>query len=129
MMKLLFLAALAITLSAASIDGKWSVDVQRGGKAAAPDAKKLTFVMDLKSQGETLTGTVSAQNAKGKARSVNISEGKITRDSFRFVTVQKAKAGENRVVWSGRVQGDELTGTRGREGAKRAASFAGKRVK
>jgi len=106
--------------SAASIDGKWSVDVQTGGKKAA--AKKLTFVMDLKSSGDALSGTVSAE---GKARSVSVAEGKVTGDSFRFVTVQ----GDNKVVWSGTVKGDAISGSRGRDGAKRAPSFTGSRVK
>ena len=128
MMKRIILSvfALAMMLSAASIDGKWSVDVQSGGKKAA--AKKQTFVMDLKSAGEALTGTVSAESAKGKTRSLSISEGKVTGETFRFVTAQKTKDGEAKVVWTGTVKGDEITGSRGREGAKRAPSFSGKRV-
>ncbi|MDZ4801622.1 MAG: hypothetical protein SGI92_25985 [Bryobacteraceae bacterium] len=123
MKKLFLLSVFALAMSvasAASIDGKWSVDVQTGGKKAA--AKKLTFVMDLKSSGDALSGTVSAE---GKARSVSVAEGKVTGDSFRFVTVQ----GDNKVVWSGTVKGDAISGSRGRDGAKRAPSFTGSRVK
>jgi hypothetical protein len=74
-----------------------------------------------------LTGTVTANNPKGKGRTIAIEEGKVTGDNFRFVTAQKTKKGDNKLVWSGTVKGDELSGTRGRDGAKRAPSFSAKR--
>ncbi len=126
-MRLVFLvAAFVATLAAANIDGQWAGELQAGGRRAA-DAPKVAFVLNLKSQGETLTGTVTATGPKGRSREIAISDGRLTGDSFRFVTMQKTKQGENKIVWSGSVKGDELTGSRGKEGAKRAPSFTAKR--
>lgn len=122
---LTLVAAFAMCMAAASIDGQWAGEVQPGKKAANP--QKVTFTLNLKSQGDTLTGSVTPNNPKGKARAINIQEGKLTGDSFRFVTVQTSKKGENKIVWSGTVKGDEITGSRGRDGARRAPSFTAKR--
>jgi hypothetical protein len=112
----------------APIDGAWSGQITTKPKNAAADWKAPEFSLELKAEGDKLTGTVTPKNAKGKGRSLAIVDGKVNADgSFTFVTVQKGKDGENRQLWNGAVKGDEITGTRGKEGAKRAPSFSAKR--
>jgi len=123
---LLLLAATALTLSAASLDGMWSAQVTTKPKKAAADWKAPEFDLNLKTEGDKLTGTVSAANAK-RAQQAQIQDGKVTGDSFTFVTMQKTKDGESKIVWSGTLKGEEMTGTRGKEGAKKTPSFVAKR--
>lgn len=126
-MKLAAIALLAVawSASAANLDGKWAAEVTPGGKKGAV-ARSATVVFDLKSQDSQLMGTVVA--SKGKhARPMAIQDGKIDGDSFTFTTVQHAKKGDVKFNWQGTLKGDQISGTRGREGAKRGAPFTAKR--
>jgi hypothetical protein len=116
-------AVLCLTpLSAASgLDGKWSAEVQASGKKAKKSAGPATLT--LLSDGGKITGTVGA----GK-RAATIQDGKLDGSNFSFVTVRKGKKGESRLVWTGTLDGDQLRGTRTREGGKRGASFVAKRL-
>lgn len=122
------LIAGGMTLMAASIDGKWSGEVQmRGRKAASADARKVEVMLNLKSEGDQLTGSVTG-NARGRGKEVTIQDGRIEGEKFSFTTMQKTKDGENKILWSGSVEGDQLTGTRSRDGAKRSVEFTAKRA-
>lgn len=127
-MVLLLSAAVA---AAAGIDGKWTSEIaarvpRKGGKQGAA-AKPAQVTFNLKSEGGKVTGTMTAGGGK-RARALEIQDGKIDGDSFSFTTVQKTKKGENKLTWRGSVKGDELTGTRSREGGKRGQPFTAKRV-
>jgi hypothetical protein len=131
-MKLLAMALLTLACSgwAANLDGKWTAELSpAAGKKAA--AKKNTatppvFMLDLKTQGGQLTGSVSAARAK-RAREVDIQNGKVDGDHFTFTTLQHGKNGDAKFLWEGTLAGEQIKGTRTREGAKRGAKFAAKR--
>ena len=95
--------------------------MQSRGKKAKKTAP-TTATLNLTSDGKMVTGSVSL----GK-KPTPVVEGKLDGSSFSFVTVRKGKKGDSRVVWSGTVEGDKLSGTRSREGGKRGLSFTAKR--
>jgi hypothetical protein len=56
-----------------------------------------------------------------------IQNGKIEGDRISFTTVQKGKNGDQIFVWEGTLQGDQISGERRRDGAKRGLPFVAKR--
>jgi hypothetical protein len=115
-------AILCLTPLAAStgLDGKWPVEFQSRGKKAKKAVTPATLT--LTTDGKQINGTVST----GK-KAVPVQDGKIEGSNFSFVTVRKGKKGESRLLWTGTLDGDQIRGTRAKEGGKRGASFAGKR--
>lgn len=113
----------ALTMLAAGIDGKWTSEMTMRG----PDGEmKITATFDLKSSGESLTGSVAM--AGPRASTSEIMEGKVTGNKFSFKTKQTTQKGEMIQVWEGTVDGDTLTGTRAREGGNRKTEFTAKRT-
>jgi len=113
----------AVAVFAAGIDGKWTSEMTMRG----PDGEmKVTTTMDLKSSGETLTGTVAT--AGPRPGTAEIMEGKIAGNKFSFKTKQTTKKGEMINVWEGTIDGDSLTGSRGREGGNNKMEFTAKRL-
>jgi len=114
-------ALLCLTPLAAStgLDGKWSVEFQSRGKKAK---KTTSATLILTSDGKQVNGTVSA----GK-KALPVQDGKMDGSHFSFVTVRQGKKGASRLLWTGSLDGDQIRGTRAKEGGKRGASFAGKR--
>ena len=109
---LLYVASLPVL--AASIDGKWISERQVG----AADGKTYahTTIFTLKSDGESLTGTVVQTSAapwmsESSGRSVDISDGKVDGDKFSFKLTMDTKQGQRTVVYEGTVEGDQLKGT------------------
>jgi hypothetical protein len=126
-MKLAALALLFIAWSAAAanLDGRWAAEMAPGGKKATT-AKSAAVTLDLKSQGSQLTGSVIA--SKGKhARPMAIQDGKIDGNRFTFATVQHVKKGDVKFTWQGTLNGEQISGTRNRDGAKRGVPFTAKR--
>lgn len=111
---------------AAGIDGSWTASMEMKGRTAADSTGKrnVELTLDLKGEGEKLTGTVTARAGR---RSMTIEDGRIDGDKFSFTTVQKSKQGDNIITWSGTVNGDKLEGTRGRQGGKRTVGFTAAR--
>ncbi|HOQ46559.1 MAG TPA: hypothetical protein PLA43_15460 [Bryobacteraceae bacterium] len=101
--------------AAASIDGTWVSQrtVDRGG-----DSFTITQTFDLKTQGNTLTGTVSMAFGDMEPRSIEIKEGKIDGNKFSFVTVMSTPNGEFKMTYEGTVEGNVLKGTATREGGE-----------
>jgi len=120
--------AVALVAAAAGIDGKWATTIKMpAGKKQGGEAREVQFTLDLKSDGGKITGSVSG-GAGRRPVTQEIQSGKLEGNKFSFVTVQKAKDGQERkFVWEGAVQGDELRGTRGLEGARRGIEFTAKR--
>lgn len=113
----------AVAVLAAGIDGKWTSEMVGRG----PDGEiKITTTFDLKSSGETLTGSVAS--AGPRPSTSEIMEGKITANKFSFKTKQTTKKGEMINVWEGTVDGDSLKGSRMREGGNNATEFTAKRA-
>ena len=111
----------AFALMSANIDGKWVAEIETKNKKGAG---KQNVTLDLKSDGSTLTGNVSAGK---RGRASEIQNGKLDGDTFSFTTVQKGKQREQKLNWTGTVAGSELKIERSREGAKRAQSITAKK--
>ena len=114
-----FLCATSLAASTA-LDGKWSAEIQPRGKKAPQSATSAT--LNLTSDGKQINGSVLL----GK-KAVPVQEGKLEGSHFSFVTVRKGKKGETRLVWTGTLEGDQIHGTRAKEGGKRGANFVAKR--
>jgi hypothetical protein len=86
--------ALAASVWAANIAGKWTADVQGS-----------TVSLDLKVEGTTLTGTLENSQMPG---AVDLKDGKIDGDNVSFTIVRKMGETEMKIVWKGKVVGDEI---------------------
>ena len=113
----------AVAVFAAGIDGKWTSEMVGRGQDGEI---KIATTFDLKSSGETLTGTVAT--AGPRPGSAEIMEGKIAGGKFSFKTKQTTKKGEMINVWEGTMDGDSLKGTRVREGGNNSTEFTAKRA-
>ena len=91
----------------ATVDGTWVAKVE--GRKGIRE-----IVFNLKTDGERLTGTVGA----GKKRGMEIQEGKVNGDQISFTTTARGKKQPQpvKLLWSGRIEGNELKVTRQREG-------------
>lgn len=120
---MLFLAAFLLAgltvVWAADVNGKWVAQVPgRGGQT-----RETTFT--FKVEGAKLTGTVS-----GMQGDQPISDGKISGDDISFVVVANFQGNEIRLLYKGKVAGDEIKMTRTREGGDQPGQeFVAKRVK
>ncbi|MEK7406433.1 MAG: hypothetical protein AAB225_15130 [Acidobacteriota bacterium] len=120
--------ALALAAAAAGIDGKWVTKMEmKGGKKKGGTAVTVEFALELKSDGDKLTGTVSGGPGR-RAASMTVESGKIEGNKFSFTTVQKGRKADQKFQWEGAVSGDELKGTRTPEGRRRGAEFTAKRT-
>jgi hypothetical protein len=117
-----------LAASAAGVDGQWNAELSaRGKKAAAAQAPAAAFTLSLKSQENgQVTGTVMIAGKK-KARPQIIQNAKLNGNKLTFTTVQTGKNGTNTFSWQITVEGDQMTGTRAREGAKRGVPFKARR--
>jgi hypothetical protein len=119
----LALLACAIAASASGLDGRWTAEASVNNK----NGQKVTaFTLDLKSQDGLITGSVSVMGTK-KARPLAIQEGKISGNRLSFVTVQNGKKADVKFYWDGKLDGDQITGSRTRDGARRGQSFTAHR--
>lgn len=111
---LLLLAAVAVF--AADATGKWVAQVPgRNGQM-----REVTF--NLKADGSSLGGTVS-----GRQGDVQISDGKIDGDSLSFSQVMEFNGNSVKLIYKGKISGDEIKFTREREGGE-PVEFTAKRA-
>jgi|SRR5665213_2213941 len=124
-MKLLIpaLFALALTIHAAPIDGHWTGQTSIRSKKN-PNVVTTAYALDLKTDGDALTGTVSIQRAK-KPRIAPIQDVKIDGDTIHFTTINKA---DRKLEWTLALNGDQLKVSLWREGAKRTQQFVAMRT-
>jgi hypothetical protein len=115
---ILVLAASALAW-AANVDGKWVAQVAgQGGQT-----REVTF--NFKAEGGKLTGTVS-----GRQGDTPISDGTVKGDDISFTQTFEAQGNTIKVIYTGKVSGDEIKMTRKREGGDQPATeFTAKRVK
>ena len=115
---ILVLAGLTLA-RAANVDGKWVAQVAgQGGQT-----REVTF--NFKAEGSKLTGTVS-----GRQGDVPISDGTVKGDDISFTQTFEAQGNTIKVIYTGKVSGDEIKMTRKREGGDQPATeFTAKRVK
>ena len=95
------IAGFARRLRAEGVDGKWA------GEANGPQGPML-FELELKRDGEGVTGTLSA----GPMGAVEIKEGKVDGEDVSFVQVMTRGDFEVRFEYAGKVSGDEMQLTR-----------------
>jgi hypothetical protein len=118
------LFVLAMAAQAAPIDGHWTGETSIRGKKN-PNVVKTEFALDLKTEGDALTGTVSVQRAK-KPRIAPIQDVKIDGDTIHFTTAG-AKP-DTKFEWTLALNGDQLKVSMWREGAKRTQQFVATRA-
>lgn len=115
----------AVSLMAASVDGKWGFETtQRNQKKGTEVTVKVT--LDLKTDGAALKGNVITHNPRRDVTAA-IQDGKLDGNQITFVTVNQTPNGDVKFTWSATLSGDELRGTRTREGAKRGLAFTATR--
>ncbi len=100
-LSLIVAALAAVTFArAADIDGKWKAefDTQVGVQK---------YVYELKLEGDKLTGKATFERAEQKG-TVDLLEGKVTKDEVTFVEILNYQGNEIRIVYKGKLAGDEL---------------------
>lgn len=88
------LLMMAATVWASNIAGKWTAQAQGSD-----------ITMDFKVEGTTLTGTLENSQMPG---AVDIKDGKIDGDSISFTIVRKMGETEMKILWKGKIAGDEI---------------------
>jgi hypothetical protein len=113
----LFLLLAAAAVFAADPSGKWVAQIPgRGGQT-----RELTI--NLKADGGNLTGSVTTM--RGDAP---ISEGKIDGDNVSFAQVMNFNGSQIKLIYKGKISGDEIKFTREREGGNgQQVEFTAKR--
>jgi hypothetical protein len=101
---LCFLLTLAAVF-AADVTGKWTAQVP------GRDGQPMEMVFNLKAAGAELTGTVVSPRGEQQ-----IAEGKIDGDSISFSTTLEFGGNTMKLIYKGKVAGDEIKFTREREG-------------
>jgi uncharacterized membrane protein YgcG len=91
---------------AADVAGKWMAQAPSG-----QGTSEITLV--FKVDGTTLTGTLDNSQMPG---AIEIKDGKIQDDDISFHVLRSFGENEMKVVWKGKVSGDEIRFTRGIEG-------------
>jgi len=114
-----------LAASAAGFDGQWNAELNARGKKAATTPAK-SFTLALKSQDGQVTGAITVPGKK-KSRPMNIQNAKLNGNRLTFTTVQTTKKDTQTFSWQITVDGDQMSGTRTRDGAKRGVSFKAKR--
>jgi len=91
------LALCALTVLAASVDGKWVASF------TTPDGQTRETTMNFKAEGDKLTGTIS-----GRAGETPIADGKISGDEISFSVVRRMGDNEVKMLYKGKVSGDTI---------------------
>ena len=122
-MKLLRVALAGCLLSAmvwaADVSGKWT------GEMAGRNGQKREVTMNLKADGDKLTGSVG-----GRMGDTDISNGKVDGDTVSFDVVREFNGNSMTLHYTGKVAGDEIHFTVAREGGEgRNMEFTATRAK
>jgi hypothetical protein len=102
-------AAFTATPVAGQLAGRWEVTTQ-GGRGG-PQTSTLMLVQD----GETLTGTMTLglPEQAGGPQELEVSNGTVDGSSFSFTVTLSFQGNSIDLNYSGTVDGDEMSGTRG----------------
>ncbi len=107
--KLLLAAAssllLAVTALAADVSGKWTAESQ------GRDGQTRTTTFNFKVEGEALSGTISGMQGE-----TPISDGTVKGEDLAFNVVMNFNGNEMKMMYKGKIAGDEIKMTRTREG-------------
>jgi len=114
---------LRLPASAPGIDGQWNAELSARGKKAAAPAQTSTFTLNLKTQDGQVTGSVAVAGKKTPHQQ-SIQNAKLDGNQLPFKTVQTGKKKASVTFsWQVTVDGDQMTGTRTHEGARRGVTF------
>jgi hypothetical protein len=87
----------ALALWAADVSGRWTAEVQgRGGNT-------MTVNMNLKQDGDKLTGTISGRNGD-----TDITDGHVDGDTISFKVVREFNGNQMTSTYKGHVDGDTI---------------------
>jgi len=120
-------AALAVITSAvawaAAADGKWTWK-QPGRQGGA----EVTMTLELKQDGEKLTGTVVREGSDMKTE---LSEGKIKDNEISFVVVREFNGNQFKTAYKGKLDGDAIKGNviSTRQGQEQSREWVANRAK
>jgi hypothetical protein len=116
----LALGTVASVQAADKVDGTWSWTQQgrRGGQGGNADAPARKTTLKLKSDGEKLTGTLTAPaggrgggGGGGNAPApVEISDGKVKGGEISFAVKREVNGNAFVTKYSGKLEGDKITG-------------------
>jgi hypothetical protein len=111
-------AILAVVVQAADVTGKWTgaVPTRDGG------TRESTF--NFKQDGEKLTGTMT-----GPQGDIELKDGAVKGDDVSFNVALSFGGNDVKLIYKGKVAGDEMKMTRQREGADQTQEFTLKRAK
>ena len=118
--------ALSGMMFAGAVDGTWKLQPLEAAKGKkATKGKSQSATLELKSEGNLLTGSLNA----GKKRNTTIEKGTVEGNTFSFVTKMTTKKGERTQYWKGTLDGDQLKLRHSaKEGAKRSMEMTAKRA-
>jgi hypothetical protein len=111
-------AILAVVVQAADVTGKWTgaVPTRDGG------TRESTF--NFKQDGEKLTGTMT-----GPQGDIELKDGAVKGDDVSFNVALSFGGNDVKLIYKGKIAGDEMKMTRQREGADQTQEFTLKRAK
>ncbi len=115
----LLLAGFVSAAWAADVSGKWVAQI------AGRDGTARETTINLKADGDKLTGTVS-----GRQGDTPITDGKVSGDDISFTVVRSVQGNDIKLLYKGKVKGDEIAFTVNREGGDQPGQqFTAKRAK
>jgi hypothetical protein len=110
-------ALAAFGLIAADPSGKWTWEME------GRDGQKRTQTMTLKAEGDKLTGTIA-----GRQGDSPIADGKINGDEISFSRTFEMGGESRKILYTGKIAGDELKLTMKSEGGEFTRDFVAKRA-
>jgi hypothetical protein len=113
-----------LAASAAGIDGQWNAELTNRNQQAK--ARKRSSTLALKNQDGQVTGRVVSAGKK-RTRQQAIQNAKLDRNQLTLTTLQKGKKANVTFSWQVTVDGNQMSGTRMREGAKHGLAFKARR--
>jgi hypothetical protein len=111
-------AILAVVVQAADVTGKWT------GQVPTRDGGTREATFNFKQDGEKLTGTMT-----GPQGDIELKDGVVKGDDVSFNVALSFGGNDVKLIYKGKVAGDEIKFTRTREGADQTQEFTVKRAK
>lgn len=111
-------AVLAVVVQAADVTGKWT------GQVPTRDGGTRESTFNFKQDGEKLTGTMT-----GPQGDIELKDGAVKGDDVSFNVALSFGGNDVKLIYTGKVAGDEIKLTRTREGADQKQEFTIKRAK
>jgi hypothetical protein len=109
---------LAAVVQAADVTGKWT------GQVPTRDGGTREATFNFKQDGEKLTGTMT-----GPQGDIELKDGAVKGDDVSFNVALSFNGNDVKLIYKGKVAGEEIKFTRTREGADQKQEFTVKRAK